>query len=550
MIPLCGRMTTTDRRGEVPAQSIDPAVVSYQMSFDPYAHRLRVVFNGETIAESDGAMILHETRLAPVFYFPRADVRMDLLEPTTNHTHCPFKGNADYWTVAVGDRRAENAAWAYEHPLPEADSVRSYVAFYWDRMDAWFEDGVRIAEHAAAGHARANPFVDWALREAWQATTTGALLASLGRQLVASEMPVWRLQLLVRTLHPQLFATNYTWWPTTDTIKELRLTHTLLASEELRDSPYAPILDGAGGVRRRLDETISDEDFPILRELRAQGATDYVAMPLPFSDGQVNILSIVTDDPRGLRIEHLGLVHEVMPVLSRLIEVQALRKNATALLGTYLGSHTGARVLAGLIRRGDGERLHAVIWFSDLRGSTALSASLSRERYLDTLNQFFDCTAGAVLEHGGEVLKFIGDATLAIFPIGSDDTDGREAAATAIAAARDARRRLTEVNETRAGNDEAPIEFGIGLHRGELTYGNIGTAGRLDFTVIGQAANIAARIEDLCKTTHRWILLSDDVARGCSTDVMTAGHHELRGVSGQRELFTLRDIDNSDGTNT
>ncbi len=529
------------------AQPIDPAVVSYQMSFDPYAHRLRVVFNGETIAESDTAKILHETRLAPVFYFPRADVRMDLLEPTTHHTHCPFKGNADYWTVVVGNRRADSAAWAYEHPLPEADSVRSYVAFYWDRMDAWFEDDIRITEHAAAGHTRANPLVDWVLREAWHASTTNALLADLARQLIASDLPALRLQLLVRTLHPQLFATSYTWWRHADAVKEVRLTHTLLASEELRHSPYAPILDGAGGVRRRLDDTITEEDFPILRELRTQGATDYVAMPLLFSDGQVNILSLVTDDPRGLRIEHLGLVHEIMPVLSRLVEVHALRRNATALLGTYLGSHTGGRVLAGLVRRGDGERLHAVIWFSDLRGSTALSASLSRERYLDTLNQFFDCTAGAVLDHDGEVLKFIGDATLAIFPIGADDPDGRRAACTAIAAARDARTRLGEVNAARVGNDETPIEFGIGLHRGELTYGNIGTAKRLDFTVIGQAANIAARIEDQCKTTGHWILLSDDVARGCSADVTTAGRHALRGVSGQRELFTLRDRD-SGGT--
>lgn len=527
------------------AHQIDPAVVSYQMSFDPYAHRLRVVFNGETIAESDGAMILYETRLAPVFYFPRADVRMDLLTPTTHHTHCPFKGNADYWTVTVGDRHVENAAWTYEHPFSEADSVKSYVAFYWDRMDAWFEDGARITEHEADGHARANPLVDWVLRDAWSASTTGKLLSDLGHRLVDAGIPASRLQLLVRTLHPQLFATSYTWWRHTDALKEMRLSHTVLASEELRQSPYAPILDGAGGVRRRLDGGVSDGDFPVLRELREQGATDYVAMPLLFSDGQVNILSLVADDPHGLRIEHLGLVHEIMPLLSRLVEVQALRRNARGLLGTYLGSHTGDRVLAGLVRRGDGERLHAVIWFSDLRDSTALSESLSRERYLEILNQFFDCTAGAVLEHGGEVLKFIGDASLAIFPIDTNDVDGHRAIESAIAAARDARARLAQVNETRAIAGETPIAFGIGLHRGELTYGNIGTAGRLDFTVIGRAANVAARIEDRCKATGRWILLSDDVARGCSADLLTVGYQTLRGVAAQQELFTLRDVDSN-----
>jgi adenylate cyclase len=520
---------------------IDPSEVSYQMSFEAYPHHLRVVFDEQTIAESDHAMILYETRLPPVFYFPRDAVRMDLLQPTRHHTHCPFKGNASYWTIVVGDRRAENAAWAYEEPLPELGDLKGYLAFYWSQVDAWFEDGRRITEHEADGRARANPLVDWLLRDAWSAGTTGELLGRLGRQLVAAGVPVWRLQLLVRTLHPQLFATDYRWWRPTDAVESFRLSHEVLASAELRRSPYAPILDGAGGVRRRLVDPTAALDFPILRELHDRGATDYVAMPLPFSDGQRNILSLVTDDPDGLRIEHLGLVHEVMPALSRLVEVHALRANATGLLGTYLGAHTGQRVLAGLVRRGDGERVHAVIWFSDLRDSTALTESLPRERYLEVLNQFFDCTAGAVLEQDGEVLKFIGDAVLAIFPIAADDADGRRAAARAIVAAREARRRLAEANASRAAVGEAPLDFGIALHAGHLTYGNVGTPGRLDFTVIGAAANEAARVQDLCKTTGHWILLSAPVAAGHPEDVVAVGRHPLRGVSGTQELFTLRD---------
>ena len=525
------------------AQPLDPSVVSYQINVEPHPRRLRVVFNGETVADSARAMILYETRLPPVFYFPRADVRMDLLERTPHHTHCPFKGNAGYWTVAVGDRRAENAAWSYDEPLADVGELAGSIAFYWSQMDAWFEDGERIAEHEAEGHGRANPFVDWLLREAWLAGSTGELVAGLGRELVAAGVPVWRLQLLVRTLHPQLFATDYTWWRHTGTVEEYRLAHDDLASDELRRSPYAPILDGAGGVRRRLVGPTAELDFPILRDLQARGATDYVAMPLLFSDGQVNILSLVSDHPDGLRIEHLGPVHEVMPVLSRLVEVHALRSNARGLLGTYLGAHTGGRVLAGLVRRGDGERLHAVIWFSDLRDSTALGKTLARERYLDVLNQFFDCTAGAVLDEDGEVLKFIGDAVLAIFPIAAgDDGAARRAVARAIAAARAAHRRLAEVSAARVRAGEAPLELGIALHAGDLTYGNVGTPGRLDFTVIGAAANEAARIQDLCKTTGHWILLSDAVAAACPEDVAGAGSHTLRGVPGTHTLFTLRDV--------
>jgi class 3 adenylate cyclase/uncharacterized protein (DUF427 family) len=523
-------------------ERIDPSVVSYRMSFEPYPRRLRVVFNDATLADSAGAMILRETRLPPVFYFPRADVRLDLLQATPHHTHCPFKGNASYWTVAVGDRRAENAAWTYEEPLSDVGDLRGRVAFYWHMMDAWFEDGQRITAHEADGHARPNPFVEWVLRDACGATTTSELLARLARQLAAAGVPIWRLQLLVRTLHPQLFATDYTWWRHTDAVDAFRLSHDVLTSEELRRSPYAPILDGAGGVRRRLVGPEPELDFPILRELHDRGATDYVAMPLSFSDGQLNILSLVTDHTDGLRIEHLGLVHEVMPVLSRLVEVHALRANATSLLGTYLGAHTGRRVLTGLVRRGDGERLHAVLWFSDLRGSTTLSETLSRERYLDALNRFFDCTAGAVLERDGEVLKFIGDAVLAIFPITPDDPDGLQAGARAIDAARTARARLAEVNATRVATGEPPLECGIGLHAGHLTYGNVGTPGRLDFTVIGAAANEAARIQDLCKSTGHPVLLSAAVAAACPGDVVGIGRHPLRGVANPQELFTLRDL--------
>jgi uncharacterized protein (DUF427 family)/class 3 adenylate cyclase len=523
------------------ARRIDPSEVSYQIGFEPYPRTLRVVFAEHTIAESARAMVLHETRLPPVFYFPRGDVRMDLLEPTAHHTHCPFKGNASYWTIVAGGRRTENAAWAYEDPLPEIGDLKGYVAFYWDRVDAWCEDGRRITEHSADAHARANPLVDWVLRDAWNARTTDELVARLGRQLIATGVPVWRLQLLVRTLHPQLFATEHAWWRGTDAVETYRMTHDDLTSAELRRSPYAPILDGAGGVRRRLVGPDPALDFPILRELRERGATDYVAMPLPFSDGQVNILSLVTDHADGLRIAHLGPIHEVMPVLSRLFEVHALRTNATGLLGTYLGTRTGERVLAGLVRRGDGERVHAVIWFSDLRGSTALADTLPRERYLDALNLFFDCTAGAVLEEGGEVLKFIGDAVLAIFPIDVDDPGGRRATAGAIGAARSARRRIAEVNAARAAAGEPPLEFGIGLHAGDLTYGNIGTPGRLDFTIVGAAANEAARIQDLCKSTGNWVLLSAEIAAVSPAEAVPAGRHTLRGVIRLQDLFTLRD---------
>jgi adenylate cyclase len=352
-------------------------------------------------------------------------------------------------------------------------------------------------------------------------------------------MPLWRLKLLIRTLHPQLFATSYTWLAAQPGVEEARIPHAVLESPAYLASPFAAILDGAGGVRRRLEGADVRLDFPILEDLHAQGCTDYVAMPMPFSDGQLNIITLVSDAPGGFSTADLGHLYEILPALSRLFEVQALRRTAITLLDTYLGKHTGERVLEGRIRRGDGENIHAVIWFCDLRDSTSHTESLTRDEYLSMLNRFFDCTAGAVLDHGGEVLKFIGDAVLAIFPV--DDPDNPEAAGHAIDAAQDAQHRVAIINQQGAERGARAIGFGVGMHIGTLMYGNIGTPGRLDFTVIGSAVNEASRIEGMCRTLDKTILVSAEFARHFPTRLVSLGRHKLRGVSTPQELFTVND---------
>jgi adenylate cyclase len=182
-----------------------------------------------------------------------------------------------------------------------------------------------------------------------------------------------------------------------------------------------------------------------------------------------------------------------------------------------------------------------VIWFSDLRGSTALADSLGREAYLATLNQYFDGVAGAVIEHDGEVLKFIGDAVLAVFAIDDPADPAPEACSRALAAVADARQRIDAVNGERGERGEPALAFGVGLHRGNLTYGNIGTERRLDFTVIGPAVNEAARIEDLCKTLETPVLMSEALAASLpgETGLVSLGRHTLRGVRNPQEIFTL-----------
>jgi adenylate cyclase len=511
---------------------------AYHVLVEPFGKRLRVVFAGETIADSTDVLVLHETRLPQVYYFPRQDVRMDLLQRTEHRSHCPFKGNASYWNIVAGKRVEKNAVWSYQNPLPDAQAIHGYIAFDWDAMDAWYKDEKQILEPTQdSTPSSLNIFSAWLMNDAWKAASASELLEQLSHSLVSSGVPVLRLQILIRTLHPELFATRYTWWRDSGEMEISTAPHDVLETQEHRESPYMPILHGAGGVRRSMEGSEPEFDFPILRDLHARGGTDYVAMPLLFSDGQINIITLVSDRPGGFSTEELGQFYEILPLLSRLFEVHALRTTAITLLDTYLGKHSGQRVLEGSIKRGDSENIHAVIWFCDMRDSTSLTESLAQKEYLVMLNQFFDCMAGAVLEHGGEVLKFIGDAILAIFPV--EVPDSPEAVGHAIAAALDAQRLIKHLNQQRTEQGANAIGFGIGMHIGELMYGNIGTPGRLDFTVIGSAVNEASRIEGMCKVLDQDILLSAGFTRHYRGRLVSLGRHTLRGVGTPQELFTL-----------
>ena len=227
--------------------------------------------------------------------------------------------------------------------------------------------------------------------------------------------------------------------------------------------------------------------------------------------------------------------------------------SAEDLLYTYLGKRTGERVLSGFVKRGDGEKIHAVIWYCDLRDSTSLAESMPLESFLGILNNFFDCMAGAVLDHGGEILRFIGDAALAIFPIGATTRPLREvctpkegACERALTAARDARSRIEALNKQRRDRGEPPLGFGLALHIGDVMYGNIGVPERLEFTVVGPAANEAARLEALCKELDQPILISWEFPRCFPDQMIPLGHHliplglhRLRGVSTPKEIFAL-----------
>ncbi|MDG2070523.1 MAG: hypothetical protein P8J55_02050 [Pseudomonadales bacterium] len=199
------------------------------------------------------------------------------------------------------------------------------------------------------------------MREAWKTTNIRDLLIATACMLQSFGLPLKAMQLFVRTLNPQLYGLFFKWDCVSNQVEATEATHTGVASDAYLNSPYAPIINGEGGVRRWLDVDEPQLDYPILDELLNQGATDYVALPLRFSDNQINILSLVSDEPGGFSTNHLGYLYEILPHLGRLIEVHAQRASSLTLLQTYLGRSTGERVLNGSVKRGDGEDLDTII---------------------------------------------------------------------------------------------------------------------------------------------------------------------------------------------
>jgi adenylate cyclase len=524
-----------------------PIPDEYQISYEAMPGRLAAVIDGVTLADSEKAVILHESYLTPSFYMPPEDVDFSLLRRSHTRTFCPFKGTATHWSLHSPNGIREDIAWSYEQPLGPGKDVGGHLCFYPNAVDEWIGNDSFRAELSSAHQTevRNNDLSDWVINEAWQAKSATELTAMLAKRLTDTGMALIRLNIGIWTLHPQLVGVTYSWTAERDSVLVTNTPREILDSSAWLQSPVRFVSEGLGGVRQRLDVDNPEFQFPVMQELREAGGIEYVAMPLWFSDGQTNTMTLTSEHPNGFTVANLGQFYRALPVLGRLFEVFTVRENTSVLLDTYLGKRTGQSVLNGLTQRGDGEDIHAVIWFCDLRGSSALADALPREEFLAELNRFFDAMGGAIEEQGGEVLRFIGDAVLAIFPISDDNIKGRSSAAVgrtcfdALEAVRSAEARMALLNHELIEEGKAALGYGIGLHLGNVTYGNIGTESRLEFTVIGAAANEAARIESLCKVLNHPVLMSGDFARECPEVLTSVGKHALAGVAEEMEIYTL-----------
>ena len=370
----------------------------------------------------------------------------------------------------------------------------------------------------------------WLVGGARSAVEPHEVLAQLCDRLVGCGIPLWRAGVFVRTLHPNVAGRRFL-WRSGEGVAVSVLPFEDLETAEFRESPVARVYSSGAALRCRLDREPCD-DMPLLRDLRAEGATDYLASPLVFTNGEIHAATWTTRQSGGFTPAEIAGLESIVAPFARVAEIHALRRTAANLLDTYVGHRSGARILAGRIRRGDTEAIHAAIWLSDMRGFTVLADRLSPRSLIDLLNRYFNCQVPAILDHGGKVLKFMGDGLLAIFPIAGHRSEAREVCQEALAAACEARGNVAALDSVR---------FGLALHLGEVLYGNIGGGNRLDFTCIGPAVNLAARLEKLAAKLGRVILASSEFARHCQPDLLPLGEFALPGFTAPERVFGLGD---------
>ena len=378
----------------------------------------------------------------------------------------------------------------------------------------------------------------WILGEGPQIDSYVEFFDELCWRLLGDGVPLWRATLYASTLHPLIRGIGARWLRDLKVVEDFRILHGSDQTDEYLRSPIRATIERGTPFRRRLNAEI--EEYPLLEKLRKAGATDYFALALNRTFRTFPVVTWATDRPRGFSDAHIAALEDINPALAAIVDTRVVRRISTNLLDTYFGPQAGRRILAGQIRQGEGERLRAVVMMTDLRDFTGLSDRLSGDEVITLLDDYFDALATPIQERTGEVLKFMGDGMLAIFPA-ADDDDFSTSSVRALEAATEGLERLDAVNKARRAAGRGELRTGIGLHLGEVIFGNVGAPGRLDFTVIGPAVNLASRIEDLTKQLARPMLFSSAFARICPRPLVSLGFHPVRGLNDPEEVFGLPD---------
>lgn len=380
---------------------------------------------------------------------------------------------------------------------------------------------------------------DWLMSKALASAELEEIVSGCCERLAASGLPLARAHLSFSVLHPLYSAMGFT-WRRGESLEIEGYRHVEVDEDDrFLKSPYFHILShGLDHLRCHL-ESGTNFKFPIFDDLKKQGVTDYLAFVTEFEtgSGQGMVGSWSTDREGGFTEDEISELLRIQTRLAVVCKIAVQGGLARNMLSTYLGSGAGSRVLSGQIRRGDGETTRAAIIIADIRNSTLLAEKLGREGYIEVLNTFFDTVAGTFAQAGGEILSFLGDGFLAIVPCGRNMAASSQACTKVYEAAMLSLRRMKHVNAVRAENDKDEIGFGIGLHIGNVMFGNVGMEDRLTFSVFGSAVNEASRLEALTKKYNAPVVASQAFADYCTTEWNSLGAETLRGIGEPMNVY-------------
>ena len=371
----------------------------------------------------------------------------------------------------------------------------------------------------------------WLISDARFLPGNPEVLTEFCDRVAAAGMPIERVSLHQRAFHPQYRGVSRIWRPG-QALEEKFLDHGIEKTATYLESPVRLVVEERQSLNWHLDGNHM-LPFPVLDELREQGFTHYVMEPLVYAVGIVNAFAWATKRPGGFTAGEMQFIRDILPAYAAVTELKALRRFISGVLTTYVGAEAGKLVLDGQVRRGDVHEITAALMLVDLRDFTLMSDRLSPRAVIRMLNSYFDCVMPPVQAHGGEVVEIMGDGVLAIFQQSADRT-AAEACGSALAAANAG---LTALAERNQRHPATPLNAGIALHYGKVSYGNIGSGDRLDFTVIGPDVNMTARIERFCRELDRSLIMSEAFADTLNRPMWEIGHFELRGFAKMQRLF-------------
>ena len=391
-----------------------------------------------------------------------------------------------------------------------------------------------------------NELAEWVTQSGLIGRTESELMAGFCRRIVEAGVPLARAIVVLDTLHPIYEGRAFRWRadaPDAVEVLDYGRTNEGEAAELWRRSPFFHLLQSGGNEMRRRLAAGDPADFPSIAQARDEGATDYLVLVHRFAaEGVIGEMDCVysawsSDAPGGFAEDAASALKRLAPFLKLAVKSAALARIAGTLAETYLGRDAGRRVMSGRIMRGVAEKIGAVLWYSDLHGYTQISDNSPPEQIIPLLNDYAEVVVSAVHGHGGDVLKLVGDGTLAIFPAENRE----EACLGALAAAVRVRNGVVEVNGKRAAAGLPTTRVYLALHVGDVFYGNIGSKDRLDFTIIGPAVNEVSRILALSRSVEQDVLLSASFADALGSTMrrrlVSIGRYALRGVAQPQELF-------------